>query len=107
MALDNLDTEFYSPQIKAIKASFKLKTSYSQKEDSSYRKIFKDYLAFVKAGEDKNDIIKKLKKANFHMEEKSIKKYIQTHKYEWQLHQQKTMETLLMNLCVDFGLWEK
>lgn len=106
IALENLDSEFYSPEISLVKDSFKLK-KYNQKEDSNYRKIFKEYLTFLKAGKEKADIIEALKKQNSHMEENSIKKYIQRQKNEWQIHEEETMERLLIKLCNDFGLGEK
>lgn len=106
MALDNLETEFYSPEIKAIKGSFEPK-EYNKNEDSNYRKLFSSYVKFLKEGKNKEEATKETLSA--HKQEiafdiTTLNKYIQRYKNNLGISDALEMQHLMIRLSSDFGL---
>jgi DNA-binding NarL/FixJ family response regulator len=106
-ALDNLDSEFYSPEIGVIKDSFILK-EYDAKEDKKYRNLFGIYVKYLKEETSKE---KAFEKTNIEYVEKykrsygedTFFKYVQRHKNNLGIMDELEMQRIIIRLSTDFG----
>ncbi len=104
-ALENLETEYLSSEIKEINKTFNLK-NYDYEKDSSYRKLFKNYMQFVKEGElDKTKLHEKTTKIlEYHMSKETMQKYIQRYKLSSGFKEESEVTKILLRFSEDFGL---
>jgi two-component sensor histidine kinase/DNA-binding NarL/FixJ family response regulator len=105
-ALENLDVGFYSPEIDAIKDSFKLK-DYDQKEDSNHRKFFSSYVKHLKNGKSKSEATEetlKLHREEIAFDITTLNKYIRRYKNHLGISDELEMQHLVIKLSSDFGL---